>query len=141
MVGKILHSLVDNFKRFLIVWLVILLANQLFIFGACFAPYCLAAALPHTFALALLANYFVFREEVSAPASPKPTMPPVRRAPPVRQAPPPADQPAARSGQPLCPLCDQRMVKRLAQRGPRAGRHFYGCTHYPQCRGVVNIDE
>lgn len=29
-------------------WFVILLLNQIFIFGGCFAPYCLLAALPHT---------------------------------------------------------------------------------------------
>ncbi len=40
--------IMDNLKIFMITWIIILLLNQIFIFGACFAPYCLLAALPHT---------------------------------------------------------------------------------------------
>ena len=42
----------ENFKNFFWLWGAILIANQIFIFGACFQPYCIAAALPHTGALA-----------------------------------------------------------------------------------------
>jgi hypothetical protein len=71
MLKKILGAAVRNVKRFFGVWLVILIANQLFIFGACFAPHCLAAALPHTLVIALLINLFGFRQDQSAshPAS------------------------------------------------------------------------
>jgi restriction system protein len=31
------------------------------------------------------------------------------------------------------------MVKRVAKRGPNAGNEIWGCSKYPQCRGVVGI--
>ena len=66
MLKNILEAALKNMKRFFGVWLVILIANQLFIFGACFAPYCLAAALPHTFVIALLINLFGFKQNQKA---------------------------------------------------------------------------
>ena len=41
----------------------------------------------------------------------------------------------------LCPRCGAPMVRRRATRGPNAGKEFYGCTNYPRCRGIVNIDQ
>jgi hypothetical protein len=38
------------------IWGVILVLNQVFIFGACFAPYCIVAALPHTGVI----SFFIF---------------------------------------------------------------------------------
>lgn len=55
-------SLEDSGSFFLVFigsWLVIIILNQVLIFGACFAPYCLIAALPHTGILAGLATYFI----------------------------------------------------------------------------------
>ena len=66
MLKKILGAAVKNVKRFFAVWLVTLIANQFLIFGACFAPHCLAAAVPHTLAIALLINLFGFRQDRSA---------------------------------------------------------------------------
>jgi len=37
-----------NAKFFFITWGIVLLINQIFIFGGCLAPYCIVAALPHT---------------------------------------------------------------------------------------------
>lgn len=56
----ILRSAAANARRLLYIWLAVLVANQLFIFGACFAPHCLAAAVPHTLAIAILVNFFGF---------------------------------------------------------------------------------
>jgi len=53
----------DKIKAFFITWVVVILLNQIFIFGACFAPYCIAAALPHTSAIAALLTYFYFKSE------------------------------------------------------------------------------
>jgi hypothetical protein len=58
MFSDILRSARDNIKRFAILWLLTLFANQLFVFGACFAPHCLAEAVPHTLVLAALINFF-----------------------------------------------------------------------------------
>src|SRR3954451_4741398 len=33
------------------------------------------------------------------------------------------------------------MVRRTARAGPRAGQEFWGCSTYPSCRTIVNIDE
>jgi hypothetical protein len=60
MFRNILRSVFSNVRRFGIVWLLVLLANQLFIFRGCFAPYCIAAAVPHTLLIAALINFFGF---------------------------------------------------------------------------------
>jgi len=41
----------------------------------------------------------------------------------------------------LCPKCGAPMVKRTARKGPRAGKSFYGCSNYPKCRGIVNLEQ
>ena len=45
-------------KHFLATWFIIILLNQFFIFGACFAPYCILAALPHTGVIAFFIIMF-----------------------------------------------------------------------------------
>lgn len=35
---------------------------------------------------------------------------------------------------PSCPACGRDMKLRTAQRGPKAGGQFWGCTGYPECR-------
>lgn len=35
-----------------------------------------------------------------------------------------------------CPVCDAPMVKRIAKRGPNRGNAFWGCSRFPQCRGI-----
>ena len=37
---------------------------------------------------------------------------------------------------PLCPLCGKKMVLRNAKRGNQAGKPFWGCSSYPNCRGT-----
>jgi restriction system protein len=37
---------------------------------------------------------------------------------------------------PHCPRCKSNMVKRTARRGANAGRSFWGCVHYPTCKGI-----
>lgn len=36
----------------------------------------------------------------------------------------------------ICPECGAPMVVRTAQRGPRTGERFLGCSTYPRCRGT-----
>lgn len=40
------------------------------------------------------------------------------------------------TGAPFCPVCQSRMVKRKAKNGANAGKKFWGCTRYPDCRGT-----
>lgn len=39
---------------------------------------------------------------------------------------------------PSCPKCGSEMVLRTAKSGPNAGNQFWGCSNYPQCRGIIN---
>lgn len=40
---------------------------------------------------------------------------------------------------PLCPRCNNAMVKRTAKQGANAGKEFWGCSQYPKCKSVVAI--
>jgi restriction system protein len=42
---------------------------------------------------------------------------------------------------PPCPLCGGKMCRRTAGKGPNAGKGFWGCSRYPECRGTVNVSE
>lgn len=40
----------------------------------------------------------------------------------------------------LCPKCGAPMVLRKAAKGKNVGKEFYGCSRYPKCRGIVNVE-
>ena len=40
--------------------------------------------------------------------------------------------------EPLCPICGREMIKRTAKKGKNAGNTFWGCSQFPNCRGVVS---
>lgn len=61
------------------------------------------------------------------------------RKPGVISPSPQAMEPAV-AVEPACPRCGSAMVKRVAKQGANAGNAFWGCTSYPQCRGVRAID-
>lgn len=53
-----------------------------------------------------------------------------------------ADHPASSSVNnpaPTCPTCGSPMVRRTARKSSYAGNAFWGCSRYPQCRGIRNI--
>ena len=39
----------------------------------------------------------------------------------------------------LCPKCGAPMVKRTAGKGQNAGKSFYGCSNFPECKGTVSV--
>ena len=39
---------------------------------------------------------------------------------------------------PSCPKCGSVMIMRTAKKGANAGNSFWGCSRYPECRGIVN---
>lgn len=41
---------------------------------------------------------------------------------------------------PNCPECGSTMEVRTAKNGRYAGNDFWGCSQFPQCRGLINID-
>lgn len=40
---------------------------------------------------------------------------------------------------PTCPRCSSAMIKRTARKGANAGQQFWGCSRFPQCRGIRQI--
>ena len=46
----------------------------------------------------------------------------------------------ASAQQVICPVCGSPMVLRTAKRGERKGKQFYGCSNFPKCRGIVNVE-
>jgi hypothetical protein len=48
-----------------------------------------------------------------------------------------AQKPSALAPTPPCPACGSPTVVRTAKHGPNAGSTFYGCSRYPQCKGIV----
>jgi restriction system protein len=41
---------------------------------------------------------------------------------------------------PVCPCCGEPMVLRTARKGEYAGSFFWGCSTYPNCKGIRNLD-
>lgn len=40
----------------------------------------------------------------------------------------------------ICPKCSSIMIKRKAKSGAQAGKVFWACSTYPNCRGILPID-
>jgi DNA-binding helix-hairpin-helix protein with protein kinase domain len=50
-----------------------------------------------------------------------------------------AAPPPSSGTSPLCPRCSSTMIRRVARKGSRAGKPFWGCGRYPSCKGTRNI--
>lgn len=57
----------------------------------------------------------------------------------ARHAKPNINMGGEKSSTPVCPICGNSMLKRLAKNGTNAGKEFWGCAHFPSCRGIVNL--
>ncbi len=42
---------------------------------------------------------------------------------------------------PSCPTCGSPMIRRTARRGEHAGEEFWGCSRYPECRGISLVGD
>ena len=51
----------------------------------------------------------------------------------------PSDPPDRPDPIPVCPKCSKPMALRTAQKGAKTGKQFWGCTAYPECKGLVDI--
>lgn len=51
----------------------------------------------------------------------------------------PLDQSDPSDHIPKCPQCGRTMVLRTAQTGRNAGKQFWGCSGYPDCKGAANV--
>ena len=47
---------------------------------------------------------------------------------------------AGKENAPVCPECGAPMRKRKAKAGRNAGQEFWGCTKYPECNGIRNVE-
>ena len=41
---------------------------------------------------------------------------------------------------PVCPRCGAELILRTAKKGVNAGKQFYGCSAFPKCRYIKNIE-
>ncbi|WP_232203922.1 topoisomerase DNA-binding C4 zinc finger domain-containing protein [Chlorobaculum parvum] len=51
----------------------------------------------------------------------------------------PRRQPTPAGAIPSCPKCGRPMALRTAKTGKNAGKQFWGCTGYPDCKEVVRV--
>lgn len=42
---------------------------------------------------------------------------------------------------PVCPRCGEKLILRTAKKGANAGNQFWGCSNYPKCRYIENIEK
>lgn len=47
---------------------------------------------------------------------------------------------SGQDGPPDCPKCNTAMTQRTAKRGRHAGKRFWACTNYPNCREIISIE-
>ena len=52
----------------------------------------------------------------------------------------PAPQSATATESVICPKCGAPMVRRKATKGKNVGNEFYGCSRFPKCRCILNIE-
>ncbi len=45
----------------------------------------------------------------------------------------------AQAGAPPCPKCGKPMIKRVAKKGLNAGKEFWSCPSYPDCKGTRSV--
>ncbi|HUW26278.1 MAG TPA: restriction endonuclease [Gallionella sp.] len=47
---------------------------------------------------------------------------------------------SSKTAEQSCPKCGSEMIKRTAKHGSNAGKAFWGCSNFPQCREIVPIN-
>ena len=51
-----------------------------------------------------------------------------------------AKEAAQTSGAKLCPKCGSAMVLRTSKKDPNAGNEFWGCSAFPKCRTIAEVE-
>ncbi len=51
----------------------------------------------------------------------------------------PAIQKALDARDKTCPRCESPMVERVSRQGPAAGRSYWGCSRFPECRFTLEV--
>ena len=55
-----------------------------------------------------------------------------------RNPPPPSAAANRATPAPACPKCGKAMLRRTAHKGNQPGKQFWGCSAYPDCKGLVS---
>ena len=53
---------------------------------------------------------------------------------------PPQEIKTASESELICPKCGSKLILRTAKKGGNAGNQFYGCSAFPKCRYIENIE-
>lgn len=138
MIGNIIKSIFSNFQTFLVIWIVIIIVNQLFIFSGCFAPYCLLAALPHTSVIAAVVTYFLNESKKEKTISNETTSYSSNSFSQPKKDDLVLDD-LEDIKEPCCPKCGSIMILRTAKKGKYSGQKFWGCKKFPNCDGILNV--
>ncbi|WP_432258848.1 restriction endonuclease [Cupriavidus sp. TMH.W2] len=67
------------------------------------------------------------------------TKPPAAASAPAPTAEPPQPTDMSPAAAPGCPRCGSAMIQRIARQGANAGKPFWGCATFPECRGVRGL--
>ena len=51
-----------------------------------------------------------------------------------------SEQPEKSPDAPICPKCGSPLVLRTAKKGNNVGKQFYGCSAFPKCRYIQNVN-
>ena len=146
----------ENLQSFFVIWLILIVLNQIFIFGACFAPYCLIAALPHTGLIAGLIVIFMNKEEIKSekvPHNKTNSSEFLKKNEELNQLAIEKNRKNSYIVQeiedeidfiddiqnPFCPKCGSKMILRTAKTGKYTGSKFWGCSSFPKCKSIINI--
>lgn len=101
----------------------IIIVNELFIFGGCFAPYCLMAALPHTGVIAALVTYFMNELEKEKTILNGTINHPSNSFSQLKKDDSDLDN-FEDTKEPYCPKCGSVMILRTAKKGKYSGQTF-----------------
>lgn len=144
MISKILKAIINNIQTFFVIWVVLLILNQIFIFHACFKSYCLLASLPHTGIIAAIITYFMIEEEIKQDKSVEKKPESDTRKNNMNSEYTLVNEDIGSEEiedvkEPFCPKCGSKMVLRTAKKGKYVGQKFWGCTKYPKCSAILQI--
>ena len=146
-------------------FIVVMILNQLLFFGFCLNPICLTAAMPHVLLITIVLGTFInkvtnwgekplqvgkkidraaetvadiaeFAEEESRRIAKESK---ARKGDRLREPATPLTE--ASKKKISCPKCGAAMQRKLARKGKHAGNEFFGCSQYPNCKGIVNIPQ
>ncbi len=74
-----MEKIKNNLETFFTTWVIVLILNQVFIFGGCFRFYCLLEALPHTGLISAFIAYFYLKSKENKEPEQESELKPTRR--------------------------------------------------------------